>query len=167
VTTRAAAATLGAIDDLGAFAGAYTLRRLAGPSEEPGVTEELVITEMAGADTARPLARMSPPELACEPCGRSIAGDSDLVSDMLVLVHARVTSACKLEMRGGERAATHVNNRYMRLQAYMPGARGGLNGSSRQTPAGTTKAYRPKAEMLRLKGFRCARGRWRVGDAGQ
>ena len=53
MTTRAAAATLGAIDDLGAFAGVYTLRHLAGPTDAPAVTVELIIKEAAGA--RRPL----------------------------------------------------------------------------------------------------------------
>ncbi len=115
MTTRAAAATLGAIDDLGAFAGAYTLRRLAGPSEEPGVTEELVITEMAGAVNARPLARMSPLELACELCGCAMRPlPSQVAATWWVTclclcipgLYPHAGSRCIWQM-----AASHVNNR--------------------------------------------------------
>lgn len=49
VTTRSAAATLGATDDLGAFAGVYTLRALVGPAEEQAAPQELVIKEVTGA----------------------------------------------------------------------------------------------------------------------
>ena len=49
MTTRSAAATLGAIDDLGAFAGLYTLRSLVGPAEEHAAPQELIIKEITGA----------------------------------------------------------------------------------------------------------------------
>ena len=49
MTTRSAAATLGATDDLGAFAGVYALRPLVGPAEEHNVPQDLVIKEVTGA----------------------------------------------------------------------------------------------------------------------
>ena len=61
MTTRAAAATLGAIDDLGAFASVYTLRYLAGPTDAQAVTVELIIKEAAGA--RRPLYDIDRPNL--------------------------------------------------------------------------------------------------------
>lgn len=70
MTTRAAAATLGAIDDLGAFAGVYTLRHLGGPTEAQAVTQELVIKEAAGARqllTDRPTAGPIPARHSCTP----------------------------------------------------------------------------------------------------
>ena len=53
MTTRSAAATLGANDDLGAFAGVYTLRSLVGPAEEQAAPQELVIKEVTGARARR------------------------------------------------------------------------------------------------------------------
>ena len=53
MTTRSAAATLGATDDLGAFSGVYTLRPLVGPAEEQAAPQELVIKEVTGARARR------------------------------------------------------------------------------------------------------------------